>query len=258
MTDQPLEEFARRAELGGLFLDFDGTLSEVVHVPSEARPLDGVRDLLDDLARRFRLVSIVSGRSAQQLVEWLGTNVEIWGVHGAQRAIDGRIELSEVAAPFEQIMSDALRDAVAALQRLDLPGALVEDKGVIFNLHWRAAQDRGRARAELSKLARDLAERHGLRRHEGRMSFELRPPVDFSKSDIVLRRAREEGLAAAAFVGDDWVDLPAFDALDELSGEGVATVRVAVASDESPPELLERADVVVDGPAGVLRLLRRL
>jgi trehalose 6-phosphate phosphatase len=75
---------------------------------------------------------------------------------------------------------------------------------------------------------------------------------------VVSERARAAHLEAVMFVGDDTVDLPAFDALDELSEQGVATLRVAVRSDESPPELLERADVVVDGPPGVLDFLSRL
>jgi hypothetical protein len=35
-------------------------------------------------------------------------------------------------------------------------------------------------------------------------------------------------------------------------------VLVCSASDESPPQVRERADVVVDGPAGVVALLARL
>jgi hypothetical protein len=35
-------------------------------------------------------------------------------------------------------------------------------------------------------------------------------------------------------------------------------VRVAVASDEVPGELVDRADLVVDGPSAVLDLLRYL
>ena len=57
------------------------------------------------------------------------------------------------------------------------------------------------------------------------------------------------GPDAAAYVGDDLGDLPAFDGLDVLAARGVATVRVAVASDEAPPILLNRADHVVEGPA---------
>jgi trehalose 6-phosphate phosphatase len=82
--------------------------------------------------------------------------------------------------------------------------------------------------------------------------------VELSKSTVVLDRARSTGAASALFVGDDTVDLPAFDALDELAREGVTTLRVAVRSDESPEALLERADVVVDGPSGVVEFLAGL
>jgi trehalose 6-phosphate phosphatase len=97
-----------------------------------------------------------------------------------------------------------------------------------------------------------------LKRAGGRLAFELRPPIEVTKADIVLRRTREENLSAAMFVGDDRVDIPAFEALDELAAEGVATVRVAVDSSEAPDELLERADIVVDGPSGTIALLSQL
>jgi trehalose 6-phosphate phosphatase len=73
----------------------------------------------------------------------------------------------------------------------------------------------------------------------------------------VLEEAAE-GLGAACFFGDDRGDLAAFDALDRLAARGVATVQVAVRSGEAPDELLERADLVVDGPEGVLDVLRVL
>ncbi|PZR93244.1 MAG: trehalose-phosphatase, partial [Candidatus Nephthysia bennettiae] len=57
---------------------------------------------------------------------------------------------------------------------------------------------------------------------------------------------------------DDHGDLTAFDALDDLADSGVKVMRVAVRSDESPEELLERADLVVDSPSDVVHLLRRL
>jgi hypothetical protein len=46
--------------------------------------------------------------------------------------------------------------------------------------------------------------------------------------------------------------------LDRLRDEGVHTMRVAVDSPEAPPELLERADLVVDGPPGVVEFLDAL
>jgi trehalose 6-phosphate phosphatase len=258
MNEDALRPFLDAPEVAGIFLDFDGTLSEIVHIPSEARPLDGVAATLARLAVRFKLVAIVSGRSAAQLVEWFGPEAEVWGVHGAERSVGGRVELSERAEPFSALMARVKEDAARRVAALRIDGVLVEDKGVMLGLHFRAAADRDRARRELDAIADELAAGYGLRRAGGRLAFELRPPVEFSKEIVVLQRAREATLKAAAFVGDDRVDLPAFDALDELAKQGVATLRVAVDSDEAPPELIERADIVVPGPAGVLELLSRL
>lgn len=258
MVDEALARFKEALPGAGLFLDFDGTLSEIVHVPSAARPVEGVVELMGALARELRLVAVVSGRSATELLEWLGADIEIWGVHGAQRAKDGVVALSDEAAAFEELMGRVIREARDRVKELAIPGAMVEDKGVMVGLHFRAAEDPDAAAAALDEVAADLAERHGLTRAGGRLAYELRPPHDFSKATVVLQRAREESLDAAAFVGDDRVDLPAFDALDVLAAEGVTTLRVAVRSDEAPPELIRRADMVVEGPRGVVVLLRRL
>ena len=59
-------------------------------------------------------------------------------------------------------------------------------------------------------------------------------------------------------VGDDLGDLPAFDAVDELRDAGIPGVLVCSSSDEGPEQLRRRADVVVDGPQGVVALLRTL
>jgi trehalose 6-phosphate phosphatase len=242
----------------GIFLDFDGTLSEIVFVPSDARPLPGVREMLAQLAVRYKLVAVVSGRSARQLLEWLGPDIEIWGTHGAEKAVGGRIELSEAAAPYEELMRRVFDDARRRMSELALEGTVIEDKTVMVGLHFRAARDREKARRALDDLADDLANNYGLRRAGGRLAYELRPPIELSKSEVVLQRSREDSLTAVAFAGDDRVDLPAFDALDRLRDDGLSTLRIAVRSDEAPSELLERADLIVDGPAGMLDLLGRL
>lgn len=256
VSDDLLRPFLARPERAGIFLDFDGTLSEIVPVPSDARPVEGAAALLSDLARSYAVVAIVSGRSAAELVEWLGPEVEIWGVHGAQRATGGTVELSPRAQPFESLMQRVHVEASERVRELGHDGAIVEDKAVMVTLHYRAAVDPERAAAALEGLAGELAERHALRCVPGRGSFELRPAIDFTKAGVVAERAA--GLEAVAFAGDDTVDLPGFDALDELARRGVETLRIAVESAEAPPELLERADVVVEGPAGAVELLRKL
>jgi hypothetical protein len=58
----------------------------------------------------------------------------------------------------------------------------------------------------------------------------------------------------ALATGYDTTDLDAFRALDGLD----VAVRVAVAADESPPELRAAADVVVGSTEELLELLRTL
>ena len=253
-----LEPFRTSPSGAGIFADFDGTLSEIAHLPHDARPVEGAVEVLHRLGERFGLVAIVSGRSAAQLVEWLGPSIEIWGTHGAEFAHGGSISFTEQAARYEELMSRVRVEALEILGDLDLEGVVVEDKRVMIGLHFRAATDVGHARATLDRVAQDLADRHGLIRAGGRLAFELRPPEEFSKAAVVLQRAREVELEAAMFIGDDRVDLPGFDALDLLAEEGVATARIAVSSDEVPPELIERADVVVESPAAALGFLRGL
>jgi trehalose 6-phosphate phosphatase len=59
------------------------------------------------------------------------------------------------------------------------------------------------------------------------------------------------------YAGDDLGDRAAYDAVEELRARGLAGVTVCSGSDEVAV-LAERADVVVDGPDGVVRMLTKL
>jgi trehalose 6-phosphate phosphatase len=103
---------------------------------------------------------------------------------------------------------------------------------------------------------RELATRAGLEVHLGKLVVELRPP-GFDKRGALLSLCRPVP-SAVLFAGDDVGDLPAFDALDELAALGVPVLRVCSDSAEVPASLRERADLVVDGPGGVVALLEQL
>ena len=88
------------------------------------------------------------------------------------------------------------------------------------------------------------------------MSYELHPPIEVDKGTTV--ELLGEGLDVVTFMGDDVGDIPGFEGLDRLAARGAQVVRVAVRSTEQAPALLDRADVVVDGPLGALALLQSL
>ena len=73
-----------------------------------------------------------------------------------------------------------------------------------------------------------------------------------------LRGLCDPAPSAVLFAGDDVGDLPAFDAVAALRAEGVPGLTLCSASAEGPAALRERADLVVDGPAGVVALLADL
>jgi trehalose 6-phosphate phosphatase len=244
--------------------DFDGTLSPIVDRPEDARPLDGTIGVLDDLARRFAVVAVVSGRPASFLVERLlpprasstdpsGTGpsdrrLTLIGLYGLESATaDGTVTPLPAAAGWRPVV-----DEVGGRLRSTVPaGALVEQKGMAVTVHWRTApetEDLAR-----SAVAGEVA-RSGLVAHPGRLSLELRPPLPVDKGSVAGALIR--GCSAACYLGDDLGDLPAFAALHrESARSGLTGVAVAVVDGESAPEVADAADLVVAGPARALALL---
>jgi trehalose 6-phosphate phosphatase len=77
-----------------------------------------------------------------------------------------------------------------------------------------------------------------------------------TKGDLLAREA--QGLDGVMYAGDDLADLDAFEAVDVLIVAGAYGVKVAVRSAETPAALVDAADLVVEGPSGLLGLLRSL
>ncbi|MEY2433398.1 MAG: trehalose 6-phosphate phosphatase [Acidimicrobiaceae bacterium] len=244
-----LERIHADADHAGILTDFDGTLSPIVDEPGAARPLDGVPALLDQLASRYAVVGVLSGRPVAFLQQFLPPSLLLSGLYGLEVVRAGVREDHPSGGMWREVIDD-----VATVARATGPDDMrVESKGLSLTLHYRG-------HPEVESAVRDLAERQaarsGLSIRPARMSFELHPPIPADKGTAV--RDLADGLAALCFLGDDLGDLPAFVELEKLAAEGVATVRVAVRSDEAPEALLDAADVVVDGPEGARDLLQTL
>ena len=241
-----------------LLTDFDGTLSPIVEVPSAARPLDGVPEVLGRLARHFHSVTVVSGRPASFLWTLLGpmasdpvAPVRLVGLYGVESAaVDGTIVLDEAAAAWMPAVA-----GVADRLRATAPdGVLVEVTGPSVTVHYRRAPD---AADWVTEHAAAEAEVAGLVTHPGRRSVELRPALHVDKG-VVVRHAAA-GCRAVGFFGDDLGDVPAFAELARLRAEdGVDAVGVAVIDEETAPEVAARADLSVVGPQGALEVLEFL
>jgi trehalose 6-phosphate phosphatase len=251
VTDEPdaLAPFADRPADAAVVVDFDGTLSPIVADPAAARPLEGTVDALVDLAARLGLVAVMSGRPVDFLRQFVPGEIVLSGLYGLEVVRDGRRSDHPGAGAWREAVADVVRSSADR----GPAGMGVESKGLSLTLHYRTHPELG---PEVVEWARQQAARSGLEVRTAKMSVELHPPIAADKGTAL--EALVEGLGVVCFVGDDRGDLPAYDGLDRLASRGVHAVRVAVAGTETPAELVDRADVVVDGPAGVLAFLRGL
>jgi len=244
----------RQALIG---LDFDGTLAPIVPDPDQARAHPGVRAVLERLAPLVGRVAVVTGRPAEVAVDYGGlhdvTGLTVLGHYGLERWTEGQVSAPPDSEAVETVrrLLPALLETVGAV-----PGTAVEDKGRSVAVHVRRAADPAAALAVVEGALRELAAELGLVVEPGRMVLELRP-AGADKGGAIRTLVAEAAPSAVVFIGDDLGDLAAFDAVDELRSHGVAGLLVCSGSSEETA-LAERADLVVDGPRGVVALLEAL
>ncbi|MEU4033442.1 trehalose-phosphatase [Streptomyces collinus] len=251
-----------RPQTAVIGLDFDGTLAPIVADPEQARAHPEAVPALAALAPRVASVAVVTGRPAEVAVRHGGfadvpglEHLVVLGHYGAER---WQAATGELTAPPPH-------PGVAAV-RAELPGLLdrvgagqgiwIEEKGRAVAVHTRRAEDPQAAFDALRGPLTDLATRHGLIVEPGRLVLELRPP-GMDKGVALLDHVRATGAGAVLYAGDDLGDLPAFAAVEKLRSDGVPGLLVCSGSAEVT-ELAERADIVVNGPEGVVELLRAL
>ena len=231
-----LQLLAAEPERAAILLDVDGTLAPIAARPEDARVSDETRTELARLAARYALVACVSGRPGADAARMVGVpGIAIVGEHG--------LELEPGAAEWADRIAEFARG-------VDWPA---ERKPLTASFHFRRADDEAAARAYLGRVA-EAAAAEGLVPRWGRMVLEIRPPLEAHKGTAVRTLVTRAGVRRGLYAGDDRTDVDAFAGLDELE----VAVRVAVDSPEAPAELLDAADLVVDGPGGVLGLLRTL
>ncbi|MFD9218454.1 trehalose-phosphatase [Streptomyces sp. NPDC060064] len=243
-------------------LDFDGTLAEIVPDPDQARAHPGAVPALAALAPRVLSVAVITGRPAGVAVRYGGfagvpglDHLVVLGHYGAERwdAVSGTVH------------TPAPHPGVAAV-RAELPGFLdrigawqgiwIEEKGQAVAVHTRRASDPQAAFEALREPLAELAARHGLIVEPGRMVLELRPP-GMDKGVALEEYVREVKAGSVLYAGDDLGDLPAFAAVEKLRADGVPGLLVCSGSEEVP-ELAERADLLLPGPAAVVGFLSDL
>jgi trehalose 6-phosphate phosphatase len=235
-----LEPLAAQPRRTAVILDVDGTLAPIVARPELAEVPGETRSELTRLAARYVLVACISGRAGPEAERLVGVpEIETIGNHG--------LELLPEAG--------SLAAAIAAFRQTIGERWPVEDKLLSLSLHFRETPDQDAAVQTLGAIA-DEAGRAGLDARWGRKVLEIRPRAEADKGTAVRALLERSGARLGLYAGDDTTDLDAFRGLREADLEHA--VAIGVASPESAAELLETADLVVEGTDGMLDVLRRL
>ncbi len=243
-----------------LAVDFDGTLAPIVDDPERAFVDPDAIRALGRIAPQLGSVVVLTGRpvrTAVRLGRFAGAaglhDLVVIGQYGVERwdAATGQFQLP----PEPAEISAAADELTEILDSLGLD-ARIEHKGRALGVHTRTARDADAAFRTLAEPLGSLADRYGLLLERGKQVWELRRyPASTRARRCVSSSPR--GARQVIFAGDDLGDLPAFEMVAQLRGEGTPGLLICSASQEEDA-LAQLSDLVVDGPSGVARWLDEL
>lgn len=219
--EQPVSHrlpWPQRDETWALFLDFDGTLTEIVATPDRVRVDPTLHPTLRELHRGLDgAMAVISGRPVADLDRYLAPlKLPTAGLHGLEwRGPDGRVRRKR----YGSREPDRVRERLTALVDAD-PRLLLEDKGVALALHYRGAPERGRDLEAL--MTRLVTELKGYRLLCGKMVFELLPSASGKGQAIetYMEQSPYHG-RRPVFAGDDVTDEDGFAAVTRMGGIGI-------------------------------------
>ncbi len=256
-----LAALLREPTLALLAFDYDGTLSPIVDDPAAASPQPGAVEALARLGEHVGQLAIITGRPVAEAVRLAGLDgpggpgrLVVLGHYGVERWDSATGRLATASPPPGLAL--VRRELGRVLAEAGVPDATVEDKGLAVAVHVRRCAAPETAYRKLIGPLVALAKRAGLAAEPGRHVIELRP-AGMDKGRALTALAAEVGAESITFTGDDLGDLAAFDAVDAWRSRGRAGFLVCSGSSEVTA-LAARADVIVDGPPGVLALVQAL
>lgn len=244
----------------GLVFDIDGTLSLIAPTPDKAKLYPGVASLLEQ-AKHYAQVAIMTGRGVDDGAAMV--NIEgltYIGTHGAEwceglpthHPVRISAEVLPYIEPGQQVLD------LAEQQFAEWPGVMVERKRLGGSIHYRLAPNPEQARKAIMETLREPARARNFLLSRGKRVIEIKPAIKINKGQALKRFVEHFNLASVLFAGDDRTDLDAMREIERLRQDGLRAIIVTVEAADTLPELLEHADIVVQGVAGMAEFLSEL
>lgn len=201
-----------------LFLDFDGTLVDLVDHPDDVALKAETRAALQTLFRRLGgAVAILTGRDIAVVDRFLAPLVlPVAGVHGLMRRnAEGTLSKPPEAGRFVAEARAGLSQFVAGE-----PGLMLEEKPISLALHYRARPEL--AERCLTVFTNIVAPFPGIELKRGKMVLEAKP-TGADKGTALADFMSEAPFSGRVpvFAGDDVTDEDAFAVVNELGGHSI-------------------------------------
>lgn len=219
------------------FFDVDGTLAEICPEPDAVTIPVNVRNNLQALSAACGgALALISGRPIEQLDQLVAPLIfPAAGVHGAElRDSAGNVHRVTLPDTVAKPLLHMLEQGMA-----EMPGTLLEAKGMAFALHYRQATDYQQQVLALAESA--VAKFPELMLQRGKCVAEIKPRGNDKGAAIAgfMQQAPFAG-RTPVFVGDDLTDEKGFQAVNALQG---ITVKVGEGSSHARYRLGRVTDV---------------
>lgn len=204
-----------RLESYALFLDIDGTLSDIAASPDVAAVDSATLQTVERLRHELGgALAVISGRKLADVDRLIGLGLNAAGCHGAELRYAGHRLDVPPTSDIGVIENLIIKRFAAA------PGLLIERKPFAVALHYRA--NPALADAVEAFIDRVVREDDRLRKLTGKMIVEV-VPAEVNKGRAIANFMSREPFAGRkpVFAGDDLTDEHGFETVNALDGVSI-------------------------------------
>lgn len=206
------------------FLDYDGTLTPIVKVPSEAHLAASMRTVVEHLANKFK-VAIISGRNkkdVQELIQLPHAPLYFAGSHGFDMSGPNNFSM-QIAKSHVPELNACYASLIAQLSVDAYPGVLVENNIYSLSVHYRNCNKQDQD-SVISRTSAITSKFKNLHITQGKMVVEVRIKFDWHKGKAVQHLLQNvwhynSNTMFPVYIGDDKTDEDAFEVVcNEFAG----------------------------------------
>ena len=241
----------------GLLTDVDGTISQTVPTPQEARVSPLCRQYLAVLCEQLALVAVISGRPVVEAKNMVDIDEMVYiGNHGLERFTGGHSEFTQDAQDYSRVIKAAIKELTPLLST---KGISIDNKRVTATIHYRLCPEPQLARRNILAAIENSPHARSLRIIQEKMAVNILPLVKIDKGTALLDLIQEYNLQGGVYMGDDLTDIDAFRAIRAACcSSDFHGFAIGVTSQEMPEKLAEEADFTLNGVDDVERFLKWL